>query len=67
MQANDQMNVAKALTLDDCVRRAMKGVELPKPCMSADERARFEQQQRDAVVLAKQLYNEGAREAVPNA
>jgi len=67
MQANDQMNAAESITLDDCVRRAMKGVELPKPCMSADERARFEQQQRDAVALAKQLYNEAGREAVSNA
>ena len=67
MQANDQMNAAETLTLDDCVRRAMKDVELPKPCMSADERARFEQQQRDAVALAKQLYNEAGREATPNA
>ncbi len=67
MSANDQINAAEALTLDDCVRRAMMGVELPKPCMSADERARFEQQQRDAVALAKQLYNEAGREAVSNA
>lgn len=55
-EAGPPSHQAEALSLDDCARRAMKEVGLPKPDMTEEELAQFNAKQSAAVALARQAY-----------
>lgn len=55
---------AEGVSLDDCARRAMMEVGLPKPDMSEEELAQFNAKQSAAIALARRTY-EAANADVP--